>query len=138
MEKRRYIPDDLIKQKVAEIADKFGLDLVMLFGSFADLSNKEESDVDIAYLKTDKLSTDKEIELAFEFEKLFKVKRADIVYIGDASPIFMYMILNNGVILFAKIETIFPSLYSYSIKRLYDNMPLYQMRFDYLCKKYNV
>ena len=138
MKKGKYQPDHVIQDQVQKIADKFGLSLVMLFGSFANVTNTKESDVDIAYVKTDKLATAQEIELALEFENLFKVERADIVYIPDMSPIFMYMTLNDGIVLFAQSETIFPSFYSYSIKRLYDNMSLYQMRLDHLCKKHQI
>ena len=138
MKKGKYQPDHVIQDQVQKIADKFGLSLVMLFGSFANVTNTKESDVDIAYVKTDKLATAQEIELALEFENLFKVERADIVYIPDMSPIFMYMTLNDGIVLFAQSETIFPSFYSYSIQRLYDNMSLYKMRLDHLCKKHQI
>jgi len=126
------------KNSVQKLAEKYGLDLVMLFGSYAEGRNTKNSDIDIGYTKAEKLSFGDEIRLAEDFQNIFKIERADIVYISGASPLFMYMILQNGQILFERDSTVFPNIYTYALKRFEDNKPLYKMRFDYLCKEYAV
>lgn len=126
------------KNNLQTIAEKYGLDLVMLFGSYAEGRNTKNSDIDIGYMKVKRLSFSTEIQLASDFQTVFKVERADIAYIPSASPLFMYMILQNGQILFKRDLSIFPNIYTYALKRFEDNKPLYKMRFDYLCKQYGV
>jgi len=150
---KKYEVSPEIKKQVCDIAEKYGLALVMLFGSCAELRDRKESDVDIAYMvkKTSrskattrgktavaKLSFEDEIALAREFELLFKAPRADVVYLPDISPLFMYMILQDGVVLFEKESTLFPEMYTYAVKRFEDNKLLYQQRFEYLCNYYHV
>ncbi|MCX6752258.1 MAG: nucleotidyltransferase domain-containing protein [Candidatus Nomurabacteria bacterium] len=132
------IINDEQKNSVQTVAEKYGLDLLMLFGSYAEDRNTKNSDIDIGYLKSERLSFDAEIELASLFQTIFKIKRADIVYIPSSSPLFMYMILQKGKILFKRNLTLFPNIYTYALKRFEDNKPLYKARFDYLCKQYQV
>ena len=40
-----------LKSKAAKLADKYGLDMILLFGSRADGTATKRSDVDIAYSK---------------------------------------------------------------------------------------
>jgi predicted nucleotidyltransferase len=134
---KHSIPSE-IEARIKVLAKTYGLSLVVLFGSRAEGRDRKGSDVDIAYLRDEKLPFDDEIKLAHEVELLFSAPRADIVYIPSASPFFMYMILQDGVVLFEKNSVVFPEIYTYAVKRFHDNMPLYQMRFDYLCRQYNV
>jgi hypothetical protein len=132
------IINDGQKKNIQAMAEKYGLDLVMLFGSYAEGRNTKNSDIDIGYVKNEKLSFDDEIRFASDVQTIFKIERADIVYIPSASPFFMYMIMQNGKILFERNSELFPNVYTYALKRFEDNKPLYQMRFDYLCKQYQV
>lgn len=136
MEKYRVAPE--VEKKMLELAGRYGLSLAALFGSVAERRNRKGSDVDVAYMSGARLSLKDELELARELALLFKAPRADLVYLPGASPLFMYMILQNGVVLFEKDPMLFPSLYTYAVSRFHDNMPLYQMRFDYLCRQYHV
>ena len=130
--------DDAQKKSLQIIAEKYGIDLVMLFGSYAEGRNTKNSDIDIGYAKKERLSFDDEIHLADDFQTIFNIERADIVYIPRASSLFMYMILQNGQILFERNSTFFPNLYTYALKRFEDSKPLYKMHFDYLCKQYQI
>lgn len=136
MEKYRATSE--IEKKIKELAEQYGLSLVVLFGSVAERRNRKESDVDVAYMGSAQLSPEDELKLAHDFALLFKALRADLIYIPGASPLFMYMILQYGVVLFEKDPILFPSLYTYAVQRLHDNMPLYKMRFDYLCRQYGI
>ena len=132
------IINDAQKNNIQTIAEKYGLGLVMLFGSYAESRNTKNSDIDIGYVKDKKLSFNDEIELASDFQNIFRIERVDIVHIPSVSPLFMYMILQNGQILFEQNTTVFPNIYTYALKRFDDNKPLYKIRFDYLCKEYKV
>lgn len=136
MEKYRVSPE--IEKQIRLLAETYKFSMVVLFGSRAQLRDRKDSDVDVAYLRAEKLSVGDELRLARELELIFQAPRADVVYIPDASPLFMYLMLQEGVILFESDSTIFPTMYTYAIKRFHENLPLYQMRFDYLCRHYNV
>lgn len=132
------IINDGQKNNLRTVAEKYGLDLVMLFGSYVEDRNTKNSDIDIGYVKSEKLSFNDEIKLANDFQSIFKIGRADVVYIPSASPFFMYIILQKGQILFERDLMFFPNIYTYALKRFEDNKPLYKMRFDYLCKQYEI
>jgi predicted nucleotidyltransferase len=131
-----------MKKQVRQIAERYGLSLIVLFGSRAELRDNKQSDVDVAYMTDEtagkKLSFEDELALAREFEVLFKAPRADIIRLTNTSPLFMYMILQDGVILFEKESALFPEMYTYALKRFEDNMPLYRQRFEYLRNYYHV
>jgi hypothetical protein len=127
-----------IRTRIKKIAGVYGFSLVVLFGSYAEGRNRKDSDVDIGYMRNNKLSSEDEMKLARDLALLFGASRADLVYIPDASPLFMYTILENGTVLFEKDSTLFPSLYTYAVKRFQENLPLYKMRFNYLCEQYKV
>src|ERR1035437_11199737 len=55
--------ETLKKELLKNVSEKLGVDLVLLFGSRADGSNRKDSDFDIAYSADKNLSSDEESEL---------------------------------------------------------------------------
>jgi len=127
-----------LKSKAAKLADKYGLDMILLFGSRADGTATKRSDVDIAYSKKEPLSFDDQLSIGSELALVFGTEAADVVYLNKASPVFMYQIMKKARLLFSKSTSLFPNFFSYSIKRLHENMFLYDMKFDRLCQEYAV
>ena len=58
--------EDKIKEKVKEIAQKYGLSFVALFGSQATGKTHQKSDIDIAYLSKNDLGLERESNLIFD------------------------------------------------------------------------
>jgi predicted nucleotidyltransferase len=129
---------DDVKSKAAELAHKYNLDMIVLFGSRADNTNTKRSDVDIAYTKSEPLSFDDQLSIGAELAHFYGTEAADVVYLPKTSPVFMYQIMKKAKLLFGKSSEIFPNLFSYAIKRLHENMFLYDMKFDRLCQEYGV
>ncbi|MFI5360291.1 MAG: nucleotidyltransferase family protein, partial [Halanaerobiales bacterium] len=50
----------------SEIIEKYGINLLVLFGSYADGTNRQDSDLDLAFLSKEILSLDKEHTLLEE------------------------------------------------------------------------
>ena len=44
----------------SEITEKYGINLLVLFGSYADGTNRQDSDLDLAFLSKEILLLDKE------------------------------------------------------------------------------
>ena len=127
-----------VKSKAAELAKKYNLDMIVLFGSHADSTATRESDVDIAYASKQPLSFEVELSLGNELASLFGTEAVDVVYLNRTSPAFMYQIMKKAKLLFSKNPMLFPDFFSYAIKRLHENMFLYDMKFNRLCQAYGI
>src|SRR3990167_7817386 len=95
------------KKKIRKIAEKYHLKLILLFGSRANGRIHKESDFDVAYLPKKNLAFDEENYLNFEFTNIFQHDRVDTVDMRKASPLLLYAIFQNPVILFAEDELSF-------------------------------
>ncbi len=119
------------KEKINEIAPKYHLKLVLLFGSRVDGKIHKESDYDIAYLPEKKLSFDEEIDINFQFTNIFPQKRyrVDTVDLRKTSPLFLAMIFKKCQVLFQKDNLIFPTYRVYAFKKYLEAKPMYEERF---------
>src|SRR3990167_8396729 len=127
-----------VKSKDSKLAKLFDLDMIILFGSHADNTATKRSDVDIAYAKDEALSFEEQLSLGSEISPLFGTEAVDVVHLNRTSPAFMYQIMKNSKLLFSKNQTLFPTYFSYAIKRLHENMFLYDMKLDRLRKAYKI
>ncbi len=129
---------DSVKSKVAELASKYGLDTIILFGSRADNTATIKSDVDIAYTKKIPLSFEDQLTFGSELAPLFETEAVDVVYLNKTSPAFMYQIMKKAKLLFSNGVMVFPNLFSYAVKRLHENMFLYDLKYKRLCDEYGI
>jgi|SRR3989344_1859269 len=122
--------------KLAETAEKLGVDLILLFGSRADGSNRKDSDFDIAYRSSKVLeNTDALFNI---IEEYFGSDNLQIIDLNIVKPLFLYEIMNNCKVLYAKDMMEFYDLRCYALGRYYDEVkPLYQIKFDQLKTKYH-
>ncbi len=94
------------EKEIKNIAKKFKIEYVILFGSYAMGYAWRESDIDIA-VKIRNLPKDFEkklrlkIEIEKEFEKIFK-KEVDITFINELNPGSKFEILRDGKVIFVK------------------------------------
>ncbi len=123
------------KQKIEEIAKKYSLKLVLLFGSQADGRTHKESDFDLAYLPEKNLSYDDEIDINLQFTYIFKHDRVDTVDMRKAPPLLLYAIFRECLILFKKDDLIFPTYRAYAYKKYIEAKPFYEEKFKRLKEK---
>lgn len=88
-----------IKERVAKIAEKYGLDLVVLFGSQATGKVHKESDIDLAVLSRHSFN---EYQMSAELENVFHRSDIEMVDLSSASPTLMYCVVSDGVLLYEK------------------------------------
>jgi uncharacterized protein len=112
------------KEKIQEIAKKYQLKLVLLFGSQVSGKTNKESDFDVAYLSKKNLSFDEENYLNYEFTNIFQHDRVDTVNIKKASPLLLFGIFRECRVLFEQDDLIFPTYRAYVFKKYVEAKPL--------------
>jgi predicted nucleotidyltransferase len=117
------------KQKIEEVAKKYKLKLVLLFGSRATGKIHKESDFDVAYLPEKNLSYDDEIDINFQFTNIFGHDRVDTVDMRKAPALLLYAIFRECLILFKKDDLIFPTYRAYAYKKYIEAQPIYEEKF---------
>jgi predicted nucleotidyltransferase len=117
------------KNKIKEIAKKYNLDLVLLFGS--QVRDKKylhkESDFDIAYLAKKDLNLMEESKLICDIMAIFKSERIDLVNLKRADPLLMKQIFENHKILYCKDPKIYSLYQIYALKRYIEAKPLFEL-----------
>ena len=117
-----------LKPKIAELAEKYGLSLVLLFGSQATGKTHPKSDVDIAFLTEKRLDLMDTIKLQMVFSETQKIKDLELVDIKNAGPLLLKQIAEKSVLLYENKKDSFPfynfKIYAFKIfmesKRLFD------------------
>lgn len=118
------------KEVVEKIAQKYEIELFLLFGSRA-IKNKAhaKSDFDVAYLSKNNLTLLQEASLSFDLSKVIKSEDIDLVNIKKASPLLFYAITRGCVVIYEKKPLIFDSLAAYAFKKYIETKPLYDEKF---------
>ncbi|HAT74356.1 MAG: hypothetical protein US30_C0018G0002 [Candidatus Moranbacteria bacterium GW2011_GWF2_36_839] len=98
----------LKKQKLntAEIAKKYKLKMVIVFGSFASGKNRKDSDLDLGVLSEKEISFETQITLINEFSQIFK-KNIDLSVLNRANPLLLFEASRNAVLLFGNQKDFF-------------------------------
>ena len=112
------------KQKIDEIAGKYHLKLVLLFGSRATGKIHKESDFDVAYLPAKNLSYDDEIDINLQFTNIFRHDRVDTVDMRKAAPLLLFGIFRECQVLFEENNLIFPTYRAYAYKKYIEAKPI--------------
>ena len=117
-----------MRDKIAEIAGDFTVDLFVLFGSLAKGVAHSASDVDIAYRVSGDLSIEAECRLSLALSSLFRTEAIDLVDLSKAAPLLRYGIMRDGILLYEKHRLEFSQQASYAFKNYIDAKILYRMR----------
>lgn len=114
--------------KIKQIAEKYDLELVLLFGSQASGKTHFASDFDIAILGQKQISFEGEIKIQYEFIKLLKIDAVDIVDIRKARPLLLYQIFcKPHKILFSVDLEIYYQYKIYALKSYIEAKPLFKL-----------
>ncbi|MBI2623501.1 MAG: nucleotidyltransferase domain-containing protein [Candidatus Liptonbacteria bacterium] len=117
---------------IAALAEKYGLSLVVLFGSQATGQTHKESDVDVAYLADKKLSFDDEVLLNFDLTEVFRNDKVSLVNLKTAPPLLAKQIVTNAVVLYERSQSLFNEAYLYALRNYDDAEILFELRRDFL------
>jgi uncharacterized protein len=124
-----------IKLKIAHVAEKYNLSLVLLFGSQATGKSHKGSDYDIAYLGDAPLSLDDESKLIVDLMQVFGIEKVDLTSIRGSSPLLLHEIVSTGSVLFEKTPSLFTALYIYALRTYEEARPLFELRSAFLKKR---
>lgn len=116
-----------IKEKTAEIADKYGFLLVMLYGSHAKETAKKESDIDIAVLGKKQFSFEQLIDLNNEFSEIFEAKEIDVKSLHNTDSLFRYQVMRDGLLLYGASKD-YNSFRAYAFRDYYDSRDIFRLK----------
>ena len=128
------------REQLNEIAQQFGLDLIVLFGSHVKGRMVLGSDVDIAVRAVKRPWGD----WNWEFEVADALSGAlqgdggevDVVFLNGAAPLLMFEVAQSGQVLFEKEWGTFSEFRSYAARVYYDNEPRFRRQAQYLKEKF--
>ena len=101
------------KLKIKELAEKYSLSLVVLFGSQATGAVHTKSDVDIAALGANSLDR---FALANDLDKVFERNDVEVIDMNGASPTMMYVLVRDGKLLYENTIGAFMKWKFYAIR----------------------
>ena len=113
------------KFKIAKIAKKFHLKLVIIFGSFANGKNRADSDLDIAVLGLKEVSFKDQVSLMNELSQIFK-QNADLSVLNKANPLLLFQASKNPILLYGSREELL-KFKLYAFKAYNDYAPYFKM-----------
>ncbi|MBI4975486.1 nucleotidyltransferase domain-containing protein [Candidatus Peregrinibacteria bacterium] len=115
-----------MKSVIEHVAQKYGLEMVILFGSVAKNRANKNSDVDMVVLSHSKLVLKKELELRHELQNLFQ-KEVDLVFLQDAGPLLLGQIAKDGRLIFGTKKK-FDDFRIYAMKSYLDFEPYFRLQ----------
>ena len=132
------IDAEKIKPQVKNLAEKYGLSLLMLFGSQVTGKTHKESDFDIAYLADKKLSFEDGGRIIIEIAKIIGARDERLVNlcnIKESGALLLKEIFDRHQVLFYADRNVYDSYKIFSVKNFIESRPLFDLR-DFLIKKY--
>ena len=121
------------KSALKKLAEKYGLKLIILFGSFANGANKPGSDFDVAILAKDRSIVKHELDLISAVTRALE-RDVDLSIINLADPLLKYEIARNCVLLFGN-EDDFIDFKVKAAAQYMDNQPFFIQEFNYIKKQ---
>jgi len=125
------------KKKLADIAQKYSLELLLLFGSQVTGKTHQESDFDIGYLASSRLDLDEQGRLINDLLAIVKPKDErliNLVPIRNANALLLYAMTKNAQVLYEGQPMTFARLRAYAFKKYIETKPLYELKFERLGK----
>ncbi len=86
-------------RKLRPIAKRYGLRLIVLFGSQVSVRLHPDSDVDVAVWSDGSLKFARRLELWQELSEAFRAE-VDLAVLDHAEPLLLYQVARNGRLLF--------------------------------------
>ena len=121
-------------EQLQPVAEKYGLKLIVLFGSRAQGHTHPGSDVDIAVLPTKPLTRARRLELWGELTKVFEAD-VDLTSLDRAEPLLLYRIACSGIPLYEGEKWAWENLKSYGCRRYWDARKFFEAMERYVSKR---
>lgn len=115
-----------------DIANKYDLELILMFGSQVNGSTHSESDIDIAVYSKKPITEEKKIQLVYELAPILKNEKVDLVDIKIVPPLLKKKIFENYKILYQKGRFLVYQLELSALKEFKESKVLYDIRHERL------
>ncbi|OGL86782.1 hypothetical protein A3I40_03305 [Candidatus Uhrbacteria bacterium RIFCSPLOWO2_02_FULL_48_12] len=119
---------DKMKPIIRELAQKYHLLLVVLFGSQARGKTHAQSDVDIAFLSASPMGLSDIAAMQFEFTQKLHLKNIELVDLRGASPLLLREVARQSVLLYEQEPLEFANFKIYAFKRFMEAKHLLNLR----------
>lgn len=120
------------KKELNLIAKKYKLNYLALFGSRAEGTSRRDSDFDIAYSSRSEIDYGQEVFLMERLAKALKVKKIDLVNMGQAGPLLMKEVADKGILIAEFTPNSFDNFQIYAFMQYVEAKPLLKMREEYV------
>jgi len=118
----------------SDIAKRFGIRLVLQFGSSVTGKTHPRSDVDIAILlDRPEISFREHADLLDDVQQLFPGREVDLALINHADPLFLKKITDECQILYGPVERL-QRLKIYAFKRYQDHRKYFDLERQYAAR----
>lgn len=119
---------DKIKEKASGLAEKYGLDLLLLFGSQVSGKTHKKSDYDLGFVSKQYKNLRELVKMEYEISEILKVGKIDLVDLKKASPILMKSVTDNSILLYQKEPTLYARFKIYALKLFIEARRLFDLR----------
>jgi len=117
-----------IKPKIKNLAEKYRLSMVIVFGSQVKGKTHSQSDVDLAFVSEKSLGPSDIAKMQIEFAENLKVKNLDMTAINGAPPFLLKQMAQNSIVLYEKEHSLFAKFKIYAFKRFMEAKNLLALR----------
>lgn len=92
-----------VEKKIKKIANKYGIRLLLIFGSQVSKKTHQLSDIDIGVLfKNNQINLERYSNLLNDLQEIFPEKEVDLAIVNNADPLFLAKIVENCQLLFGR------------------------------------
>ena len=100
---------------IAKTCQKFGVKILLVFGSQVEGRTHRESDLDLAFAGK-KLSFEELAEFNLELQKVFQEDKVDTLNLFAANPLILKRVFDNHQIIYLEDRFLYHNLASYAVK----------------------
>jgi predicted nucleotidyltransferase len=111
---------------IDKIAEKYGIKLLIYFGSYQTEYFNRDSDIDIAFLSSGALDPEQRYRLLEELIIFHRKSEIDLVDLKKADPVLRYEIAVHGKVFYEQETNLFDRYALFYIKRYYELKPVIQ------------
>ena len=136
--RRENMTPDMDREKLEHIAQRYGLDMVVVFGSQATGRAGPGSDVDVAVRMRHRDWDNPEVELNLIgelVEALGENHDVDVAFLNGATPLLLFEVARTGIPVYQREPTTFFEFQSYAARRYYDHQKFLTWQSTYLRKR---
>ncbi|MFH1392703.1 MAG: nucleotidyltransferase domain-containing protein [bacterium] len=115
------------KNRIAKIAKRYNLEMVLLFGSQINGKARPDSDLDIAVLDNKPETYQRFGNLFNLFSRIFSGFNIDLRLIKNSEPVLLFSVFNDGQLLYGDTQKYF-NYKAFAYKNYVDSKPLFELK----------